>query len=327
MTFPGTTAATITSAYTAMTFLMLVADTNDIIVTATCNPGNGGQTASDQSQNPASSTSQTRDAEREFLEDLAAEMAQSAQQKETLISYVAARLGWDRQRLEAIYDYQYEAAPRRVKVVSTTLGWIQLWGKDLDNPNYNGTPAAIDQLHDSIRQAEQDLLEAEAHFQNSQGGALGYAAAPTSSAVAAINRAAGDSFVQGTFNALGYGPNGRFDTSAELARGDNWRIVASANGAISQTSLAVGNTNSISGRGTINLVVSPATNLGLGLALGLGATSEDGAGLDDTAYHYSATGTASYMLAPNLTTRGTLGYELTSHNYTVGAATGNSMSH
>src|SRR5690606_17020399 len=101
-----------------------------------------------------------------------------------------------------------------------------------------------------------------------------YAAVPAinSTAVNAINRAAGAAdVVQGSFNVLGYGPTGGFSSSATLARGQNWLLEASAFGAISQTDASAGDTVSISGRGTINLVGSLAPNLAAGLSLGIGA--------------------------------------------------------
>src|SRR5690606_3797034 len=112
------------------------------------------------------------------------------------------------------------------------------------------------------------LLGMEADFLQAQGGVLPYVdSASGSPAVAAINRAVGDDFVNGTFNMLGYGPSGQFDSSAVLAQGRNWKLIASAFGAISQTSLATGDIRSLSGRGTINLITSPSAGLGLGLVL------------------------------------------------------------
>lgn len=150
---------------------------------------------------------------------------------------------------------------------------------------------------------------------------------PTS-AEQAINRAvAASNVVQSSFNLLGYGPAGGFESEVLLASGENWEVSASVVGAVSQTDFAAGAQRSLSGRGTINIVGGLAPGLAAGLGLGFGVTSDDGATLDDQAQHFVADLLMSYAVTPSLSLDGGVGLEITNHNYTQGAGAGSGLSY
>ena len=194
------------------------------------------------------------------------------------------------------------------------------------------TPQQRAEMTRELEGATRDLDTIRADWEQARryNAALGYGVAggQSTSALRAIDTAAGVADpVSATFNVLGYGPTGGFEGSALLAEGDRWKLVASGVGAISQTDSAAGGGSSVSGRGTINLITSPARNLGIGVALSLGATSETGGSIEDRANHYAADLVASYRLGRNLVATGSLGYELTDHDFTRAGATGSGLSH
>jgi|GEM_PF-3940609 hypothetical protein len=342
MTFPGQTTATITAAYSALTFLWLESPDSNVTVTATCNPASAAdQSVSEQGQNPASSTSVVRSEARDhfngivekflFDETYYIRSGDWGSYITAHIDFAVSFLGKDRSLVEAmfavdnenVYLYHLKQAVR----IASGIQW---------NNNLADSPLAYGSFlkhTEAMEELEQEFLKSDLGGSVSSvrvAGVNAYAGsqASSSSAVSAINHVAGASdIVQGSFNLLGYGPTGGFSGSAVLGRGDNWLVEASAFGAISQSNAASGGTVSISGRGTINLVGSLAPNLAAGLSLGIGATSEDGPVVDDAASHYAVDAMLAYRLAPNLSMSGNLGYELTSHNYSNSTGKGSVLSH
>jgi hypothetical protein len=342
MTFPGQTTATITAAYSALTFLWLESPDSNVTVTATCNPASAAdQSVSEQGQNPASSTSVVRSEARDhfngivekflFDETYYIRSGDWGSYITAHIDFAVSFLGKDRSLVEAmfavdnenVYLYHLKQAVR----IASGIQW---------NNNLADSPLAYGSFlkhTEAMEELEQEFLKSDLGGSVSSvrvAGVNAYAGsqASSSSAVSAINHVAGASdIVQGSFNLLGYGPTGGFSGSAVLGRGDNWLVEASAFGAISQSNAASGGTVSISGRGTINLVGSLAPNLAAGLSLGIGATSEDGPVVDDAASHYAVDAMLAYRLAPNLTMSGNLGYELTNHNYSNSTGKGSVLSH
>lgn len=330
---------TITTPVAAGTFLILETAGADVTLTMVCNPGSGAaQTVSDLGQNPATSAAIVRDSVPTFLKNFVRRASSgkeiTVQQYQEKIQFAVDRLGMDESLLEEMLNdsrFSYN--------VFNNIAWLMSYQNEFPASGLITGADDVATYPEYVINHLNKLKDEEIKF--SQRGPMTvddlarrrrYSyfadAGSTSSAVAAIDESMGiDDIVQGSFNMLGYGPMGRFSGDAVLGEGENWWVIASANGAISQTSGATGDSRSISGRGTINIVTSLTPNLGAGLAFSLGATSDTSPGMDDRAYHYAANGVLSYRLSSVLTMTGQLGYELTSHNYDNGVGTGSGISH
>jgi hypothetical protein len=339
LTFPTGTSAQISDAVSGVN-LMLLANDGPVTVTLTCNPGAPAPAATPSEPSPATSTNMVREAAKVNFADIARRLSDEAHgggwseksarhdiYHDALREFAITFMGRDPDFFDAILASEFRNSYTGILNVLAADA-EEIYGRsDLTGPQKAALFGGKARIFESI---ERQFLQANPQFAGISPSVNMYAAVPAinSTAVNAINRAAGAAdVVQGSFNVLGYGPTGGFSSSATLARGQNWLLEASAFGAISQTDASAGDTVSISGRGTINLVGSLAPNVTAGLSLGIGATSEDGPVVDDAASHYAVDAMLAYRLAPNLTMNGNLGYELTNHNYSNSTGKGSVLSH
>jgi hypothetical protein len=343
LTFPSNLSAKISTELADPTWFVLEASGTDVTVSVVCNPG-GAQSTSEAAGDSASSTSIVRQVTQETLRDLASQLLVTTQlhdanlasgeyteqHRTAAFDFAVTFLGRDRSLVEGILssskgsDYAlllFLAAKYADEIYKSSLS-----SSRITYALFLNLMRVVESVENSFLRENPDIASRSAPVANASSAYFDFPS--DSSAVAAINRAAGASkVVEGSFNVLGYGPNGGFSGDAVLGRGDNWVVGASVVGAISQADASAGGAKSVSGRGTINFVGALAPNLVAGLGLSIGATSEQGSFVDDAAYHYAANALVTHSLAPSLSMSGRVGYELTNHNYSRGTAKGDAFSH
>lgn len=317
ITFPSNSSATITHALPSPTYILIQPFGSDVTVQLTCNPGSGsGNILQSTTGAAAYASNMTRQQQRDALFNTLSGLDNVKKRDADHASGLYGLSEAEREQLIV------SALGAQIYGFMDLLAYLYTIDPDSES-NPFGSRALLERYIKFIEGCVQSLIgNYESTLVLNSLFAYAPQLRPASSALDAIDNAAGSNVVSHTFNLLGYGANGGVGSGAVISSGNDWSVSTHTSAAISQTRQAGGSVDAASGRTSINAVGSLNETTAMGLGVTVGATSEWGQAVSNMAWHYGLDVLVMHSIAPNLTLTGGVGYELTSHNLTEAGGTG-----